>query len=80
MAGGAHADHNPLLLGLEPETTYYFRVQGVDTSGVMYISEVMTFSTPPWETLAVENLASPLLGRDYRIQQRLWRRRSFCQL
>jgi hypothetical protein len=64
MAGGAHADHNPLLSGLEPETTYYFRVQGVDASGRVYISDVLTFTTPPRETAAVENLASPLLGAE----------------
>jgi hypothetical protein len=64
MAGGAHTDHSPLLLGLDPETTYYFRVQGVDASGVVYLSEVMTFTTPPRETVAVENLASPLLGAE----------------
>lgn len=64
MAGGAHSDHNPLLSGLEPETKYYFRVQGVDTSGVIYISDVLTFTTPPRSTAEVVNLASPLLGAE----------------
>ncbi|HID52305.1 MAG TPA: hypothetical protein EYP41_09725 [Anaerolineae bacterium] len=38
MAGGAHSDHNPLLTGLEPETEYYFRLQGVDDDGNIHIS------------------------------------------
>ncbi len=64
MAGGTHSDHNPLLSGLEPETTYYFRVQGVDDNGVIYLSEVMTFTPPPLEETTTENLASPLLGAE----------------
>ena len=64
MAGGTHSDHNPLLSGLEPETTYYFRVQGVDDDGVIYLSEVMTFTTPPLDDSPIENLASPLQGAE----------------
>lgn len=62
MAGGTHSDHNPLLQGLEPETEYYFRVQGVDDDGNIYLSEVMTFTTPPRDTSETENLASPERG------------------
>ncbi len=62
MAGGTHADHNPLLSGLEPNTTYYFRVQGVDVDGVIYVSETMSFTTPELEAVEVTNLASPELG------------------
>lgn len=64
MAGGTHSDHNPLLSGLEPETTYYFRVQGVDDNGNIYLSEVMTFTAPPLENTPIENLASPLQGAE----------------
>jgi hypothetical protein len=64
MAGGPHTDHNPLLSGLEPETTYYFRVQGVDASGVIYLSDMMNFTTPRGQTSEVQNLASPLLGAE----------------
>jgi len=64
MAGGTHSDHNPLLSGLEPETTYYFRVQGVDDDGNIYLSEVMTFTAPPLDDSPVENLASPLHGAE----------------
>ncbi|MFA9492048.1 MAG: discoidin domain-containing protein [Anaerolineales bacterium] len=64
MAGGTHSDHNPLLSGLEPETTYYFRVQGVDDDGNIYLSEVMTFTAPPLDDAPTENLASPLQGAE----------------
>jgi hypothetical protein len=64
MAGGTHSVHNPLLSNLESETTYYFRVQGVDDLGVLYISDIMTFTTPNFEEMAssTTNLASPALG------------------
>ncbi len=62
MAGGTHSDHNPLLSDLEPETTYYFRAQGVDDDGIVYLSEVMTFTTPAEDTSQTENLASPERG------------------
>ncbi len=66
MAGGAHAHHNPLLRNLEGETTYYYRLQGVDESGIVYLSEVMTFTTPAFGTQAgpTENLASPGRGAE----------------
>lgn len=64
MDGGTHSEHNPLLTGLAPETTYYFRVQGVDDAGVIYLSDVMTFTTPPQSTEEVTNLASPELGAE----------------
>lgn len=62
MAGGTHTTHNPLLTDLEPETTYYYRVQGVDDAGTIYVSQTMTFTTPPQEESTVENLLSPELG------------------
>ncbi len=46
MAGGAHADHSPRLPGLQPDTEYFFRLQGVDAAGTLYQSELMTFRTP----------------------------------
>jgi len=64
MNGSTHTDHNPLLTNLEPETTYYFRVQGTDDSGIIYLSEVMTFTTPAFEAAAITNLASPELGAE----------------
>lgn len=66
MAGGTHSDHDPLLIGLESETEYYFRVQGVDDDGNIYLSEMMTFTTPPQDTdqAVNENLASPENGAE----------------
>ena len=46
MDGGAHADHHPVLGGLEPDTTYRYRLQGTAPDGQLYVSEVMTFATP----------------------------------
>jgi hypothetical protein len=59
MAGGAHAEHNPLLTGLASNTEYYYRVQGVDAAGNIYVSDVMTFTTPDFEAASAtsNNLA-----------------------
>lgn len=58
MMGGAHGDHAPLLVGLEPETEYSYRVQGSDAEGNFYLSEIMTFTTPAAEsTSPVTNAA-----------------------
>ncbi len=46
MDGGAHADHQPVLGGLEPDTTYLYRLQGTAPDGSIYVSEVATFTTP----------------------------------
>jgi hypothetical protein len=64
--GTATSDHNPLLSGLEPDTEYYFRTQGVDDDGNIYLSEVITFTTPPLDTsqAEIENLASPENGAE----------------
>jgi len=71
MAGGTHSDHNPQLQNLAADTEYYFRVQGVDDNGTLYLSDVMTFTTPSEADLAVtaeevstDNLASPLMSAE----------------
>ena len=46
MDGGGHSDHSPILGGLEPATTYVYRLQGTATDGTLYVSEIMTFETP----------------------------------
>jgi len=45
-AGGGHDDHSALMTGLEPETEYQYRLQGVAADGLLYQSEVFTFTTP----------------------------------
>ncbi len=46
MAGGAHQDHQPLLTGLEPDTEYFYRLQGTAIGGDLFASEVLSFRTP----------------------------------
>jgi len=47
MAGGAHADHHPVLTGLAPDTVCYLRLQGVGPDGTLYRGEEFTFRTLP---------------------------------
>lgn len=60
----ATEDHAPFLSNLEPETTYYYRLQGSDTSGNFYVSEVFTFTTPPESDEVSDNLLSPTRGAE----------------
>lgn len=46
MNGGAILEHHPVLGGLQPNTQYYYRVQGSATNGKFYWSETSTFTTP----------------------------------
>jgi|GEM_PF-680180 len=46
MMGGAHTEHEPLLSGLLADTEYFYRVQGTDAAGNIYVGEPMTFRTP----------------------------------
>jgi hypothetical protein len=46
MGGGAHTEHAPVLVGLEPGTEYRYVLQGSDASGTLYRSEVLRFTTP----------------------------------
>lgn len=59
MRGGAHEEHQPRLTGLQPDTEYSYVLQGSDTAGVLYRSDVMTFRTPPAEAISTpgENVA-----------------------
>ncbi|MEX1004555.1 MAG: discoidin domain-containing protein [Acidimicrobiia bacterium] len=47
MGVGGHSDHAALMTGLEPDTTYQYRLQGVGADGNLYRSDVFTFTTPP---------------------------------
>lgn len=58
MGGGAHTDHRPLLMGLEPDTEYHYRVQGTAADGTLYVGEDGTFRTLPAEEKTEVNLAS----------------------
>lgn len=46
MGEVATVDHNPVLGGLEPNTKYYYRVQGLSAEGVFYAGQVRSFTTP----------------------------------
>lgn len=45
MAGGGHRDHSPILVGLEPDSDYFYRLQGVAADGRLFVSDLMTFTT-----------------------------------
>jgi hypothetical protein len=62
MGGGAHTDHHPLLLGLEPDTEYHYRVQGTAADGTLYVGPGGTFRTLPAEEATEVNLASLQAG------------------
>lgn len=47
MAQAAIIEHNPILVDLAPDTTYFYRMQGVGEDGVMYVSPVYQFTTLP---------------------------------
>lgn len=62
MSQAAIVDHNPIMLNLEPDTEYTFRMQGIDENGMIYVSELYTFRTLPPRTDASANLLSPQNG------------------
>lgn len=62
MAQAAIIDHNPVLLDLEPDTEYVFRMQGIGEDGVIYVSELYRFRTLPASDEISANLLSPENG------------------
>jgi hypothetical protein len=46
MGVGGHSEHEAVMTGLEPNTTYQYRLQGVGADGAVYQSETYTFTTP----------------------------------
>lgn len=46
MGGAAHTNHTAVMGGLEPDTTYHYRLQGTGPDGTMYVSDDRTFRTP----------------------------------
>ena len=57
----ATTDHDVQIVGLEPETTYHFRVTVTDLSGRVYQSEDGMFTTSP---LSKEGSRMPPAGRN----------------
>lgn len=49
MDAAGHQDHGPLLTGLRPNNTYFYRLQGVGPDGTLYQSGLLTFETPAAE-------------------------------
>ncbi len=62
MSQAAIVEHNPVMLGLEPDTEYVFRMQGVGEDGVMYVSDLYTFRTLPASDQPSDNLLSSTNG------------------
>jgi hypothetical protein len=52
MAGSAITHHQPLLSGLQPDTQYHLRMQGVGPDGTIYKSKDYTFRTAKAQILA----------------------------
>lgn len=46
MGGGAHTTHAAVMRDLEPDTLYYYRVQGSGSDGRLYQGELGSFRTP----------------------------------
>jgi hypothetical protein len=64
MNGATLIDHNPLLLDLEPDTEYFYRVQGSGVDGTFYVGEIQSFRTPPESDDVTDNLLSPERGAE----------------
>jgi hypothetical protein len=67
MAGGGHRDHNPLLPGLEPGTSYHYVLSGVGPDGVLYQSEPAEF-TYEVEASATPEAPAPNVAGNARIE------------
>ena len=46
MAQSAHQEHGVVMRGLKPDTQYFYRMQGSDPQGRLYVSEIHSFRTP----------------------------------
>jgi F5/8 type C domain len=62
MNGGAIVEHNPIMRNLQPDTLYYYRLQGSAENGVLYVSEIGSFRTAQKSDQASTNLLSPQSG------------------
>ena len=62
MAAPAIVEHVPLLVDLEPDTEYVFRMQGFGEDGALYVSELYRFRTLPPQETATDNLLAAVNG------------------
>lgn len=46
MESGGHSEHRVVVSGLQPDTEYQYRLQGVGADGRLYRSEIFSFTTP----------------------------------
>ena len=44
MAGGGHRDHHPLLVNLEPNTDYFYKINAIGPQGEIYTTDVRSFT------------------------------------
>lgn len=58
MGAAGHSEHEVILGGLQPDTEYFYRLQGVGVDGRLYRSGLLTFrTTPASEALPGHNVA-----------------------
>lgn len=44
MAGGGHRDHHPLLVNLEPNTDYFYKLNAIGPEGELYTTNIRSFT------------------------------------
>jgi hypothetical protein len=59
MAGGGHTNHQPLMRGLEPGSTYSYQVSAIDPSGRLYQSDLMQFTYEPGDDVQAVETPAP---------------------
>jgi hypothetical protein len=46
MGGGGITKHHPILMGMQPDTLYQIRLQGIGPDGTIYVGDNFTYRTP----------------------------------
>jgi len=57
--GFTHTHHHPIMGNLKPDTQYYYRFQGSDENGNIFVSDILTLHTPAESNSISDNLLSP---------------------